>query len=154
MDLTIGCSKDDALSLFPISKLICTNPPSLAAEQSLPLIHSDTDSNSALAGYWSFLITELGVHTGYILSNPTSPHFNRVDGKFTFQGVDRRKFSRFAIRRSEFLWTAASYPRWRSLIASKTLLWMGAAAALWGLKASVLCGEWGRGRRLSMAWSV
>ncbi|GIY78926.1 hypothetical protein CEXT_313581, partial [Caerostris extrusa] len=28
---------------------------------------------------------------------------------------------------------------------------MGAVAALCGLKASVLCGEWGKGRRLSMA---
>ncbi|GIX97965.1 hypothetical protein CDAR_446561 [Caerostris darwini] len=75
-------------------------------------------------------------------------------GSSLSRGFDRRKLSRFAIRRSEFLWTAASYTGWRSLIALNTFLWIGAAAALCGLKASVLCGGWKRRRRLSMAWFV
>ncbi|GIY33768.1 hypothetical protein CEXT_162881 [Caerostris extrusa] len=102
-------------------------------------------------GDWSFLTTELGTILGHTWQSDLSPF---QSSRFTFQGVDRRKFSRFAIMSSEFLWTAASYPQWRSLIASKTLLWMGAAAALCGLKAPVLCGEFGRGRRLSIAWIV
>ncbi|GIY33769.1 hypothetical protein CEXT_162891 [Caerostris extrusa] len=189
-----------------------------ATEPCLSLLHSDTHSNSSLAGDWSFLITDLGTIPGTYLAI-RSPYFNRV-GSLS-RGVDRRKFSRFAIRRNEFLWTAASYPRWHLLIASKTLLWMGAAAAqcglrrpscvlngeretvviglqisrskklsrfairrseflwtaasyplwrsliasrtlLWmgdaaalcGLKASVICGEWRKGRRSSMAWFV
>ncbi|GIX97962.1 hypothetical protein CDAR_446541 [Caerostris darwini] len=96
-------------------------------------------------GDWSFLITQLGTILGAYLAIRSLPISIESVGSSLSRGVDRRKFSRFAIRRNEFLWTAASCPRQRSLIASKTLLWMGAAAALRGLKSSVVNGEEGDG---------
>ncbi|GIX97977.1 hypothetical protein CDAR_446641 [Caerostris darwini] len=105
----------DCLLQLPLSglssKLICTNPPSSATEPCLSLLHSDTDSNSYLTGDWSFLITELGTILGTYLAIRSLPISTESVGSPLSRGAVRRNFSRFATRRNEFLWTAASYPR-------------------------------------------
>ncbi|GIX97969.1 hypothetical protein CDAR_446591 [Caerostris darwini] len=84
--LSMVRSKDDALSLFAISKLICTNPPSLATEQCLPLLYSDTNSNSSLAGDWSFLITKLVTILGTYLAIRSLPISIESGRSSFFQG--------------------------------------------------------------------